>query len=99
MALQPRRPKLIHSDDLSAPVQDIKNRIVGGPVPTLTVTNSKIKGNKQGVRASFYNRLVNICSYKKLHSWIKLQDCFFTINKFNFTTVLIQLTLGKLITE
>lgn len=45
---------------LSAPVQDIKNRIVGGPIPTLTVTNSRIKGNKQGVRASFYNRLVYI---------------------------------------
>jgi len=43
---------------LSAPIQDIKNRIVGGPVPTLTVTNSRIKGNKQGVRASFYNRSV-----------------------------------------
>lgn len=45
---------------LSAPIQDIKNRIVGGPVPTLTVTNSRIKSNKQGVRASFYNRLVNL---------------------------------------
>lgn len=45
---------------LSAPIQDVKNRIVGGPVPTLTVTNSRIKSNKQGVRASFYNRLVNL---------------------------------------
>jgi hypothetical protein len=44
----------------SAPIQDIKNRIVGGPVPTLTITNSRIKSNKQGVRASFYNRLVSL---------------------------------------
>jgi hypothetical protein len=49
---------------LSAPIQDIKNRIVGGPVQTLTVTNSRIKGNKQGVRASFYNRLVYISTVK-----------------------------------
>jgi hypothetical protein len=45
---------------LSAQIQDIKNRIVGGPIPTLTVTNSRIKSNKQGVRASFYNRLVDL---------------------------------------
>jgi hypothetical protein len=45
---------------LSAPIQDIKNRIVGGPIPTLTVTNTRIKSNKQGVSASFYNRLVDL---------------------------------------
>jgi len=49
---------------LSAPIQDIRNRIVGGPIPTLTVTNSRIKSNKQGVRASFYNRLVYISNVK-----------------------------------
>lgn len=44
---------------LRAPVQDIRNRIVKGPVPTLTVKNSQIKSNKFGIQASYYNRYLN----------------------------------------
>lgn len=39
-----------------APVQDIRNRIVRGPVPTLHVTSTKIQRNARGVTATFYNR-------------------------------------------
>ncbi|KAJ2949950.1 hypothetical protein O0L34_g11275 [Tuta absoluta] len=42
-----------------APVQNIRNRIVKGPVPTLQVVNSKIKGNTKGVKALYYNRYLN----------------------------------------
>lgn len=44
---------------IRAPVQNIYNRIVKGPVPTLTVRNSKIRNNKIGVQASYYNRYLN----------------------------------------
>lgn len=40
---------------LSAPIQDISNRIVKGPIPTLKVTKSKIRGNQHGILASYYN--------------------------------------------
>ncbi|XP_067009482.2 protein bark beetle [Anabrus simplex] len=42
-----------------APVQNIRNRIVSGPVPTLSITDSKIKSNKYGVWASYYNRYLD----------------------------------------
>lgn len=42
-----------------APVQDIRNRIVKGPVPTLQLINTKIRGNTYGIHASYYNRYLN----------------------------------------
>ncbi|CAD7079360.1 unnamed protein product [Hermetia illucens] len=39
-----------------APVQNIKNRIVKGPVPTLYVKSTKIQNNSRGVSAMYYNR-------------------------------------------
>lgn len=60
---------------IAAPVQNIALKIVKGPTPTLTVINSRIKGNQRGIWASYYNRQVlnylkeNICnlllSYKR----------------------------------
>lgn len=44
---------------IRAPIQDIRNRIVKGPVPTLTLINTQIKGNKYGIQASYYNRYLN----------------------------------------
>ncbi|BES98492.1 Scavenger receptor cysteine-rich domain [Nesidiocoris tenuis] len=41
---------------IRAPVQNVPNRIVKGPVPTLTLFNSRIKGNNRGIWASYYNR-------------------------------------------
>ncbi|XP_043483219.1 protein bark beetle isoform X2 [Leptopilina heterotoma] len=40
---------------LSAPIQDIHNRIVKGPIPTLKVIKSRIRGNQHGILASYYN--------------------------------------------
>lgn len=44
---------------MRAPVQNIYNRIVKGPVPTLTVQNTKIRRNNYGIHASYYNRYLN----------------------------------------
>ncbi|KAJ4447016.1 hypothetical protein ANN_09004 [Periplaneta americana] len=66
-----------------APIQDIKNRIVGGPVPTLTVTNSRIKENRQGIRASFYNRYLNEIGdhfLRKSNESIQLFGCDISYN-------------------
>ncbi|XP_048517043.1 protein bark beetle isoform X2 [Dendroctonus ponderosae] len=41
---------------IRAPVQNIYNRRVKGPVPTLTVRNGVIRNNQFGVQASYYNR-------------------------------------------
>ncbi|XP_011303311.1 uncharacterized protein bark isoform X1 [Fopius arisanus] len=44
---------------LQAPAQNIKNRIVTGPTPTLFISRSKIKGNRRGISASYYNRYLD----------------------------------------
>ncbi|XP_076766657.1 C-type lectin domain-containing protein bark beetle [Xylocopa sonorina] len=44
---------------LQAPIQNVRNKIVRGPIPTLLVSKSKIKNNKKGVLASFYNRYLD----------------------------------------
>ncbi|XP_046838795.1 protein bark beetle [Vespa crabro] len=44
---------------LLAPVQNTKNKIIGGPIPSLIVSKTKIKGNKKGVLASYYNRYID----------------------------------------
>ncbi|XP_046962256.1 protein bark beetle [Vanessa cardui] len=61
-----------------APVQNIRNRIVKGPVPTLLVTNTKIKGNMKGVKALYYNRYLNEIGdhfLRKANETIKLINC------------------------
>ena len=44
---------------LPAPIQDISNRIVRGPIPTLKISKTKIKSNKRGILASYYNRYLD----------------------------------------
>jgi hypothetical protein len=44
---------------IRAPVQNVYKKIVKGPVPTLTLINSKIRNNQFGVHASYYNRYLN----------------------------------------
>ncbi|XP_076628397.1 C-type lectin domain-containing protein bark beetle [Colletes latitarsis] len=44
---------------LQAPIQDVRNKIVRGPIPTLLVTESKIKNNRRGILASYYNRYLD----------------------------------------
>ncbi|KAJ8919535.1 hypothetical protein NQ315_002156 [Exocentrus adspersus] len=42
-----------------APVQNIRNRIVKGPVPTLSAIRTTIRNNMFGVHASYYNRYLD----------------------------------------
>nr|CAD7425800.1 unnamed protein product [Timema monikensis] len=63
---------------VAAPVQDVKNRIVKGPVPMLTVTNSRIKGNRRGIHASYYNRYLDELGnhyLRKANESIRLFGC------------------------
>ncbi|KAG5895778.1 hypothetical protein JTB14_001625 [Gonioctena quinquepunctata] len=44
---------------VKAPVQNVYNRIVKGPVPTLSATRTTIRNNMFGIKASFYNRYLD----------------------------------------
>lgn len=44
---------------VKAPVQNIPNRIVKGPVPTLNAARTTIRNNMFGVHASYYNRYLD----------------------------------------
>lgn len=44
---------------IRAPNQDIFNKIVKGPVPTVTISNTKIRNNIYGIHCSYYNRYLN----------------------------------------
>lgn len=39
--------------------QSTRNKIIGGPIPSLIVSKTKIKGNRKGVLASYYNRYID----------------------------------------
>ncbi|XP_075153568.1 C-type lectin domain-containing protein bark beetle isoform X2 [Haematobia irritans] len=41
---------------VQAPIQNIRNRIVGGPVPSLHIRSTKIQKNLRGISAVYYNR-------------------------------------------
>lgn len=41
---------------VTAPVQNIRNRVIRGPVPTLTIRSTKIQKNVRGISAYYYNR-------------------------------------------
>ncbi|XP_030383875.1 protein bark beetle [Scaptodrosophila lebanonensis] len=43
---------------VTAPVQNIRNRIVSGPVPTLAIRSTKIQKNLRGITAYYYNRYI-----------------------------------------
>ncbi|XP_060803589.1 protein bark beetle [Amyelois transitella] len=67
-----------------APVQNLRNRIVKGPVPTLQIVNSKIKGNTKGVKALYYNRYLNELGdhfLRKANESIKIFNCEIAHNK------------------
>lgn len=69
---------------ITAPVQNIRNRIVKGPIPTLQVVNSKIKGNTKGVQALYYNRYLNELGdhfLRKANESIKIVNCEIAHNK------------------
>ncbi|KAB0799954.1 hypothetical protein PPYR_07834 [Photinus pyralis] len=69
---------------INAPVQNIHNKIVKGPIPTLSVSNSKIRSNKYGVHASFYNRYLNELGehfLRKANESMKFLHCEISHNK------------------
>ncbi|XP_063702920.1 protein bark beetle isoform X2 [Culicoides brevitarsis] len=68
---------------IQAPAQTIYNRIVRGPVPTLTVTSSKIQKNFRGLTAMYYNRYLGDEGehyLRKANESIKLVNCEITQN-------------------
>lgn len=69
---------------LQAPIQDIRSKIVKGPIPTLLVTKSKIKNNKKGIIASFYNRYLDEIGdhfLRKANETIQLVACEISHNQ------------------
>lgn len=69
---------------ITAPVQNIYNRIVRGPVPTLYVTSTKIQRNQKGVMATYYNRYLGDRGehfLRKANESIKLTHCEISHNK------------------
>ncbi|XP_054741887.1 protein bark beetle isoform X2 [Anastrepha obliqua] len=43
---------------VTAPIQNIRNKVVSGPVPTLSIRSTKIQKNFRGIAAYYYNRYV-----------------------------------------
>lgn len=69
---------------ISAPVQNIYNRIVQGPVPTLKLTSTKIQQNSRGIMATYYNRYLGEKSevyLRKSNESIKLVNCEISYNR------------------
>ncbi|XP_043270872.1 protein bark beetle isoform X2 [Venturia canescens] len=69
---------------LPAPRQDIRNRIVKGPIPTLAITKSKIRANKIGVLAAYYNRYLDEIGdhyLRKANESIRIVHCEISHNR------------------
>lgn len=63
---------------IPAPIQDIRNRIVRGPIPTLQVSSSKIKQNNRGISATYYNRYLGEKSelyLRKANESVRVINC------------------------
>ncbi|KAL9707408.1 hypothetical protein quinque_010926 [Culex quinquefasciatus] len=69
---------------IQAPVQNIYNRIVRGPVPTLQITSTKIQRNFRGITGTYYNRYLGEQSehyLRKANESIKLLNCEISHNR------------------
>ncbi|XP_046141163.1 protein bark beetle isoform X2 [Osmia bicornis bicornis] len=69
---------------LQAPIQDVRSNTVRGPIPTLLVTKSKIKNNRKGILASFYNRYLDEIGdhfLRKANETIQLIGCELSHNQ------------------
>lgn len=69
---------------IRAPIQNIRNRIVKGPIPTLKLTNSKIRNNQFGIHASYYNRYLNELGdhfLRKANESFQLTNCEISHNQ------------------
>lgn len=66
-----------------APEQNIKNRIVKGPIPNLQITSSKIQKNTRGISATYYNRYLGDLGehyLRKANESIKILNCELSLN-------------------
>ncbi|KAJ8986059.1 hypothetical protein NQ317_003352 [Molorchus minor] len=66
-----------------APVQNIRNRIVKGPIPTLSAIRTTIRNNMFGVHASYYNRQLDELGnhfLRKANETMKFINCEITHN-------------------
>ncbi|XP_053697382.1 protein bark beetle [Sabethes cyaneus] len=69
---------------IQAPVQNIYNRIVRGPVPTLQITATKIQRNFRGLTGTYYNRYLGEKSelyLRKANESMKLVNCEISHNR------------------
>ncbi|KFB47778.1 AGAP009143-PA-like protein [Anopheles sinensis] len=69
---------------IQAPIQNMYNRIVRGPVPTLHVTSTKIQRNFRGITGTYYNRYLGESSelyLRKANESIKLVNCEISHNR------------------
>lgn len=69
---------------IRAPIQNVYNKIVKGPVPTVTLQETKIKNNIYGIHVSYYNRYLNELGDHFLRSAnesIKIFNCEIARNK------------------
>ncbi|XP_062547876.1 protein bark beetle isoform X1 [Armigeres subalbatus] len=69
---------------IQAPIQNIYNRIVRGPVPTLQITSTKIQRNFRGITGIYYNRFLGEKSelyLRKANESIKLINCEISHNR------------------
>ncbi|XP_055592413.1 protein bark beetle-like isoform X1 [Uranotaenia lowii] len=69
---------------IQAPIQNIYNRIVRGPVPTLQITSTKIQRNFRGITGTYYNRYLGEQSeiyLRKANESIKLINCEISHNR------------------
>ena len=63
---------------IRAPVQDIRNKIVKGPVPTATVANTRVRYNVYGAHLSYYNQYLNELGdhfLRKANETLKILNC------------------------
>lgn len=66
-----------------APNQNVNGVVAQGPIPTLTISNSAIKGNKYGIWASYFNRYLNELGdhfLRKANESIQILDCHISHN-------------------
>ncbi|CAH1173589.1 unnamed protein product [Phaedon cochleariae] len=67
-----------------APLQTVYNRIVKGPVPTLSLSRTVIRNNEFGVHASYYNRYLDELGnhfLRKANETMKFAGCDVSHNK------------------
>ncbi|XP_017774038.1 PREDICTED: protein bark beetle isoform X2 [Nicrophorus vespilloides] len=63
---------------IRAPIQDVYNKIVKGPIPSLSMYNTKIRQNYYGIEVNYYNRYFNELGdhfLRKSNDSMKLINC------------------------